>query len=313
MKQLATNNERVETPLHLVQKTGVVGQETPLFISKEIKTIRSSQQLGWRDIFAAHTTEQPHEGVHQPAPFFWLSMGLRDTEVRRTYTGKNELACLPAYSITMAEPLTSIECCIGNETEAVHVFVTPALMSEVAGEMFDMEGDRVSLLPVFGEKNESLRWLLCFIRQALAEPAHSSRLKIDYLSRALCAELLSKYATRLPERLPQVCALTARHIRLLNEYIQEHLCRDIQIGELASLCGMGRTTFHQRFKATMHMTPYQYVMRLRVEKAKEMLMHSNLTLAEISLICGFSDQAHFATLFKRISGLTPAAFRRAAA
>lgn len=296
-------------------KATILGQETSLFVTKEVETIRSSQRHGWQDIFAAHTFEHPHESYHHSVPFFWLSMGLKDTEVRRNISGRDELAILPACSISLAEPLTSVDCLIGNETEAVHVFIRPELLHEVASELFEIDADQVSLLPVFGEMSASLSWLLRSIKKSLAEPANHSKLKIDYMSRALCADLLTKYSVKstTPISAEQLSGLTSRQVRRLDDYIIEHLYRDIQINELASLCAMGRTTFHQRFKTTIHMTPHQYVMRLRVEKAKEMLGASVLPLADIGFACGFADQAHFATLFKRLAGTTPASFRRAVA
>jgi len=299
----------------LGSKATILGTETSLFVTKDVETIRSSQRHGWQGLFAAHTLEHPHESYHHSVPFFWLSMGLRDTEVRRNISGRDELAVLPACSISLAEPLTSVDCLIGNETEAVHVFIRPELLHEVASELFELDAAQVSLLPIFGEKSPSLSWLLRSIKQSLSEPANLSKLKIDYMSRALCADLLAKYSTRpaIPVVAEQLSGLTSRQVRRIDEYISEYLNRDIQINELASLCAMGRTTFHQRFKATMHMTPHQYVIRVRVSKAKEMLGASTLPLSEIGFACGFSDQAHFATLFKRIAGTTPASFRRAVA
>jgi len=296
-------------------KATILGNDTSLFVTKEVETIRSSQRHGWQELFAAHTLEHPHESSHHSVPFFWLSMGLSDTQVHRSISGQEELAVLPAYSISIAEPLTPVDCVIGNETEAVHVFLRPELLHEVAYELFEIGPDRLSLSPVFGEKSTSLSWLLRSIKQSLNEPAHLSQLKIDYMSRALCADLLAKYSVTSTVAISseRLSGLTSRQMRRVDEYIIEHLGHDIHISELASLCAMGRTTFHQRFKTTMHMTPYQYVMRLRVSKAKEMLGTSNLPLAEIGFACGFSDQAHFATLFKRLAGSPPASFRRAAA
>lgn len=315
MKQSITTSTKKAVLSASDVKNAVLGQETSLFVTKDVKPIRSSERHGWQELFAAHTLEHPHESYHHSVPFFWLSMGLSDIEVHRNISGKEEFAILPAYSISLAEPMASVECLIGNQTEAVHLFLRPKLLHEVALELFDIEADRVSLRPVFGENSVSLSWLLRSIQQSLAEPANLSQLKIDYMSRALCADLLAKYSVTPATAATsgQLNGLSSRQVRRINEYIVEHLGRDIQISELAALCAMGRTTFHQRFKTTMHMTPHQYVMRLRVTTAKEMLGASTLPLAEIGFACGFSDQAHFATLFKRITGTTPASFRRAVA
>lgn len=293
-------------------KAAIIGQETSLFASKEVETICSSHRHGWQELFAAHTLEHPHDSNHRSVPFFWISMGLQDTHVHRTISGREQLAVLPAYSITLAEPLTSVDCHIGNETEAVHVYLRPDLLYEVANELFDMNADRVSLLPAFGEKSTSLSWLLRSIKQSLGEPASLSKMKMSYLARALSADLLAKYsATSVSPIDPaHMGSLTSRQLRRVDDYILEHLGKEIQINELADLCAMGRTTFYQRFRSATHMTPHQYIMRLRVDKAKRLLGETPWPLAEVGIACGFSDQAHFASVFRRLAGTTPALFRR---
>ena len=193
MKHLVENAVETAAFPDRGEKFPILGKDTSLFVTTEVKTIRSSQRHGWQDLFAAHTLEHPHECLHHSVPFFWLGMGLRETEVHRSIGGRGELAVLPAYSISMAEPLTAVDCLIGNATEAVHVFLRPELLQETAYELFEIEPDRVSLLTVFGRTSTSLGWLLRDIKQSLAEPANLSHLKMDYLASAIGADLQSKY------------------------------------------------------------------------------------------------------------------------
>ncbi len=291
----------------------LAGRDTSLFTTDEIREVRSSQQHGWQDLLAIHTLENPHETRHGPIPFFWLSMGLRDTEICRVISGRSEIECLSAYSVTLAEPLVPIECSVRNATEAVHVFIKPTLMYEVAGELFEIDSSKVSIRPVFGEKNNVTGMLLRSIKQSLTDPASVSQLKIDYLSRALCADLLSKFTNTHPVAMNdalRTCRLTSRQLRIIDDYLNENISRPIHISKIAALCELGRTTFHVFFKNTMYMTPHQYLIRKRVAHAKKLLTTTKLSLAEISYACGFSDQAHFAMIFKRVTGMTASAFRR---
>lgn len=286
--------------------------ETSLFATNAIKTLRSSDEHSWSDIFAVQTHEAPHETYHQAVPYFWLSMGLQNAHVHRIIDGREEFTLLPAFSVSIATPDMPVECRIDDDIEAVHVFIKPELIKQVADEILPLGSENVSLKPIFGEQSASLSWLLRSIKQSLNEPAELSHLKIDYLARALCADLLSKYAeigTETPST-GDITGLTTRQLGRLTDYIIEHLGSNMQVQELASIAGMGRTSFTQRFNASMHMTPYQYIMRLRVDKAKTLLQQSAFTLAEIAFVCGFSDQAHLASTFKRATGTTPATYRR---
>ncbi|WP_437543646.1 helix-turn-helix transcriptional regulator [Sorangium sp. So ce367] len=64
------------------------------------------------------------------------------------------------------------------------------------------------------------------------------------------------------------------------------------------------------FKHAYHQTPYQYVLSRRIEKAMAMLRDERLSIAEIALACGFSNQGHLTTAFKRRTGTTPGAYRK---
>lgn len=293
-------------------KVGFQLDETLLIGGDAIEIIRSSQDHGWQELYVAHTHEYPHSGLYQPVPFFWLAMTLTETEIRRNAGGHEQVASLPAYSISMVEPFTEVECGLLSETEAVHIFLQPSLLYEVAQDLYQVEPSQVSLLPILGVKSASLSWLLRSIKQTLSEPVGFSHAKIAYLARALCADLLAKFSI-LPDqkgRHAQPVGFTTRQLQRIDAFIEQRLGQDLRVVDLASFCAMGISTFHQRFKAARQMTPHQYIMRQRVGKAQEMLVaNPSLSLSEIALACGFSDQAHFATLFKRITGTTPTSFR----
>ncbi len=287
----------------------ILDLETSLFTTDQLRPISSSQSHGWDKLYAVHTHEYPHRCLHHSVPFFWLSMNLRDVEVQRSISGNTEFAFLPANSITLAEPLASVECFVGSETEAFHVFIRPELMQEVANETFEADLNELSLKPVFGQVDGSLSLLTQVVKQMLREKYGDSRLRVDYISRAICTDLFIKYS-QIRISSPDDFGLTPKQRRLVDEYIRENIDKEISSEVLASLCSMGKTTLFRRFRASHHMPPHQYVLRMRVDKAKQMLNDTTYSLAEIGLACGFSNQAHFATIFKRFTRVTPTRFKR---
>jgi len=80
---------------------------------------------------------------------------------------------------------------------------------------------------------------------------------------------------------------------------------DISIAEIADACGLSRSYFIVAFRETTGLTPYQWVLSLRVARAREMLADADLTLAEIALRCGCADQSHFTRVFTRAFGTSP--------
>ena len=88
-----------------------------------------------------------------------------------------------------------------------------------------------------------------------------------------------------------------------------HLDQPLTIGDLAQRVEMDVFSFARAFKARTGRAPYQYLLRLRVNYAVHLLLHTDTSLIEIAYTCGFSSQAHFNTVFKRTIGITPGAAR----
>jgi AraC family transcriptional regulator len=94
------------------------------------------------------------------------------------------------------------------------------------------------------------------------------------------------------------------------EYIEEHLAAGPTLAQLAAVVRLNPYHFARQFKAATGLPPHQYVLLRRVERAKQLLhAGTDLSLAEVALHAGFSDQSQFCHHFKRIMGITPGQFR----
>ena len=92
-------------------------------------------------------------------------------------------------------------------------------------------------------------------------------------------------------------------------YIYDHYAEDIPIPFLAELTGVTHQHFCRIFKSALNMRPNDYLTGRRIDEACRMLRESELTVAEISAACGYGDPSYFSTVFKRHTGLSPAAYR----
>lgn len=99
--------------------------------------------------------------------------------------------------------------------------------------------------------------------------------------------------------------LTPGQLRRVVDYCHAHLAEKIGLAELASLCGLERFQFLRLFKHTFGMTPHAWFIRLRLERACELLGRTNWTLAQIAQEVGFYDQSHFTRAFKQSYGVAP--------
>jgi AraC family transcriptional regulator len=109
----------------------------------------------------------------------------------------------------------------------------------------------------------------------------------------------------------RVNALPKWRLRRVEHYIAEHFGRCISLSELANVAGLSRMHFAAQFRTATGYRPREYLLHRRTEHAKTLLATTERPLAEIALAVGFSTQAHFSTVFKRISGESPARWRLA--
>jgi AraC-like DNA-binding protein len=99
-------------------------------------------------------------------------------------------------------------------------------------------------------------------------------------------------------------------LRRVQEYIDTHLDSALSTDELAAQAGFSASHFSRSFAKSVGMTPHRYVLRRRVMRAQRLLEDSELSMVEIAISTGFSDQSHFCRRFRELVGLPPMAFRR---
>jgi AraC-like DNA-binding protein len=97
----------------------------------------------------------------------------------------------------------------------------------------------------------------------------------------------------------------------LNDIIQTHLFSDFSIAELAALAGRSISSFKREFQLLHNDTPANFIKEKRLDKAEELLKHSDYSISEICFQIGFNDTSHFTKTFKKRNKLSPLAFRKA--
>lgn len=93
-------------------------------------------------------------------------------------------------------------------------------------------------------------------------------------------------------------------------YIQQHLTEKLSVEEIAASAGYSASYFSHIFAEETGMSPYQFVVRSRVEQAQQLLKTTRLTVQEIAFRCGFNSVANFCYTFRRTSGISPHEYRK---
>src|SRR6516164_11265955 len=93
------------------------------------------------------------------------------------------------------------------------------------------------------------------------------------------------------------------------EYIQEHQAEELSLGQVAKAVNTSTFYFCKLFRKAMGINFTDYVSRVRVEKAKNLLLNPNLRVSEIAFEVGFQSLTHFNRVFKKILGQSPTEYR----
>ena len=99
-------------------------------------------------------------------------------------------------------------------------------------------------------------------------------------------------------------------IKKVVQFIHDNLNKKLTLPELAAQTDWNMYYFARTFKKYMNDSPYQYLIKTRIEKAKSLIVSSDLNLRQIAFDLGFENQSHFSQTFRKTVGITPDAYRK---
>lgn len=167
-----------------------------------------------------------------------------------------------------------------------------------------MPGGKAGLIiePGANLRNPLLKQLCLGLQESDSE-LHASSLMM-----ALLAETARYQQAAIPEALHRESLSRLVRERLAS-YIEDNLGENITLQAMANLADLSIYHFSRAFRLHFGLPPYQYVLSRRLERARQLVIITTLTLTAIALQCGFSSPGQFSTQFRRYFGMTPSAMR----
>ncbi|WP_158289952.1 helix-turn-helix domain-containing protein [Ramlibacter sp. WS9] len=157
--------------------------------------------------------------------------------------------------------------------------------------------------------------LAAMLRSMVAEAASGSvngQLYAESLSLGVALRLQQRAANRARVSCERG-KLTAVQVERLEEWIGVHLAEDISLAQLARIAGFSPAHFVRLFKNSLGCAPYRHVLNIRLERARQLLLASDLPIAAIAVETGFASQSHLTTAFVREHKVPPGQLRRSEA
>jgi AraC family transcriptional regulator len=148
-------------------------------------------------------------------------------------------------------------------------------------------------------------------REELRTSGAGGKICAEALATALIVHLFRTYVDSACTQKIALGGMTGAKLRKVITYIQEHLSEDIGLDVLAAVSGFSVHHFVDVFKSETGFTPHQFLINRRIHRAKELLLGSDTSIAQIAIEVGFSGQSHLSGHFRKLTGATPLRFRKA--
>jgi AraC family transcriptional regulator len=198
---------------------------------------------------------------------------------------------------------------IGSDPlSTMHLYLGLPVFNRAGQEAFQNETGATRLRDVSGFKDNFLSALLEGLHKELSSRHRGSSLFVEGIAQSLAGHLVRTYADET--RHESKGGLSGFRLRKVRALMIAHLADEFSLIRLAREAGTSEFHFSRAFKRTTGLTPSEYFIHLRLEKARRLLRETNRSAIEIGLDVGYSSPSHFARIFRREVGISPSEYRR---
>jgi AraC family transcriptional regulator len=279
-----------------------------------VKVSASSDTRGWSSLYASEQLEVPFEQSFNAVDDQLIVLHLDGpvTVHRRVQKGESSRVIPPGGMFMMPGGM-DFSVRVDGTLQSLHLYLRRAVLEEVAGDLVGGDPGHVEILPRFGDSDPLIEGLMLGVRDVLHDDDPVTTVYVDYLAQAIVARLIRRHSSASVVRSPAVASHQkgGRQIGRAIDFMEAHLGRSLDLATIAEAAGISPSHFARRFRATLGKAPHQYLIQMRIDRAKRLLSESDKSIAEIAFACGFASQEHLTRLLKRSCGLTPAGFRKA--
>jgi AraC family transcriptional regulator len=196
-----------------------------------------------------------------------------------------------------------------QDSLCIHVYLQPRFVCNLISTNFAAE--EVLFKPLIGCEDPIIRNLLELFKQEFALNGLTDILYTEALATVLSLHLIRTYANRQPLKTTYQVYSHRSQLDESIDYINQNLDREITVQALAQRAQLSISAFAHLFKKIMGVSPYQFIITKRLERAVKLLLDrdANLPISTICQMCGFASPSAFTTRFRQKHGISPSKYR----
>jgi AraC family transcriptional regulator len=269
----------------------------------------SSKRAGWDGIALESFSDVPGVSIpdHEHPTHFLNLLTHGNIKAQWTTEGKSRSADNSSGTIYVLPAGTRDRLTWSGPTTRIILVMEPRFLARSLEDTAHLKD--VELTTHWNLRDRHIQSLMLALHADLEDGSPAGPLYGESLGLALGIYLVRRYSVRNCAKPDYRGSMPTTRLNRVLEFINQNLAQDLRLWELAQIAGMSPNYFCEQFKVSTGLSPYQYILRCRIERAKQYLRDPKVTLACAGAAAGFADQSHFTKVFRRVVGVTPMKFR----
>lgn len=269
----------------------------------------TSKEANWNHVFLAYY-QHPGTELKEPAiPFHTLEvMDIRSPALLERRLGKKLLS----YPIRDGEiflcPAQTEQWIEWKKTLNFSLLAFDPLFIESLANEAEIS-QPIEFIPQWQVFDPTIQAITNALKADLEAGCPAGSLYGQHFGTALAIHLLKNLTISKPAIAEYDDGLPCQNLKQVLEYIEENLAEKIQLEDLAKISGMSVFHFARQFKQSMQIQPHKYVLRRRIERAKQLLRHPDYNVTRVATECGFANPSHLSRHFRTLVRMSPGEFR----
>jgi AraC-like DNA-binding protein len=206
-------------------------------------------------------------------------------------------------------PGISTRTVFNSSADLAHLFVSQQVLAECYQDIFEgASAGAIVLDSPHMIRDPVLESLSQALIAARSNGALFGKMFVEQVSLAVVSRIVARHYARVAVQ-REAAPLQPWRLNRAMDFIEDHLSEQVKLEDIAASVGLSRMHFASQFRRATGVRPHEYLLKRRIDRAQQLLRSSQQRVLDVALECGFQSHAHFATVFKKIVGETPASWR----